>query len=375
MVESGNIVKQIGELDIVISILSAIGYDAIGVGQNDLRICGDALFDAAAKHKLTVIDSRPHTNKAASSYIIKELDGGVKVAVFSFGGSDDVGESGYEVRKRAYAAYKAARETSDLLIVLDQANVVNKEWLEKMGARLGVPDIVIGGITKSSMGREEVVGKTHIMPTSTQGKFVGVVDVELTAGEEPKFSSQLIPLDPNIPEDETIDKLVKEYLQKQQNVNVPAAPTVTYYDPNSPDKPYYHPTACRTCHLKQYEDWKITKHAKAIQTLVSNNRAIPECLTCHSEQFRRLQRADIPKDGVGGVECASCHMQALPHGFERRNVTAKTKVDSQTCLVCHTKDRSPAYDEESYFAKVSHKSIEQTAVSGVRGGPTNSPAH
>jgi hypothetical protein len=362
VVESGNIVKQVSELDVVTSILSAIGYDAIGVGQNDLRICGDRLFDAAARHKLTVIDSRPNANKAASSYTIKELDG-VKVAIFSFGGSDDIGGSDYEARKIAYAAYKAARETSDLLIVLDQANVVNKDWLERMGTRLGAPDIVIGGLARSGMGKEEIIGNTHIMPTSMQGKFVGVVDVELTAGEEPKFYAQLIPLDPNIQEDGAIDKLVKEYLQKQQNINMQPAPAVTYYDPNSPNKPYYHPMACRTCHLKQYEDWKGTKHAKAIQTLVSNNRTIPECLACHSEQFRRVQRVDIPKDGLGGVECASCHMQSLPHGFERRNVAAKTKVDPQTCLVCHTKDRSPAYDEKSYFTKVSHKAVEQAAVS------------
>ncbi len=128
-------------------------------------------------------------------------------------------------------------------------------------------------------------------------------------------------------------------------------------------KPYYPPSLCRTCHMKEYEDWKTTKHALAIKTLLDEQRAIPECLKCHSEQFRRLQRVTFSPDRLGGVECATCHMNSLPHGLERKGTTAKVKVDPKGCIECHDRENSPNYDEKSYIARVSHTGASDAASS------------
>ena len=119
--------------------------------------------------------------------------------------------------------------------------------------------------------------------------------------------------------------------------------------------PYYPPALCKTCHEKQYDDWKSSKHAQAIKTLVDGQKVVPECLSCHAEMFRRTQRVNLPYDGIGGVECATCHINSLPHGMERAGVVAKSKVDPKICLDCHTKDRSPDYDEKTYLPMVAHK--------------------
>ena len=76
---------------------------------------------------------------------------------------------------------------------------------------------------------------------------------------------------------------------------------------------------------------------------------------------RGLAEAGEPSQGEpSGVECATCHIDALLHGMERRNVTQKTKVDPQTCLQCHNGEWSPNYNQESYFAKISHPGTSTT---------------
>lgn len=367
--DSGNLVKSVNELDLTMSVLASAQYDAVGVGETDARVCRQAFFEEAAKKGLTILDASGQA-KTAVPYSVKLVDG-IKVGMFSFGAraASDAAADEYESRKTAYLAYKEARAASDILIVLDQARVVDKDWLERNGVRLGAPDIVVGGTTRMSLPKEEVVGKTHIVQTSMQGKLLGVVDVVMEQGKEPVFECRLIPLDEQVPADPAAEKLVKDFIAKTQGGsathpgNVPN-PTVAS---SSPDRPYYSSLSCKTCHQKEYDSWQTTRHAHAVETLVSKKRAEPGCLPCHSEMFKRLQRVNLPSQsgGVGGVECASCHMQSLPHGMERRGVTAKTKVSLDTCRVCHTRDRSPNFEESGYLAKVLHGPVEPEKPAAV----------
>ena len=386
IVESGNIVNSPDKLDIVTSIFSTIGYDAIGIGQSDLRV-GEEYFKKTAEKKLAIVDV--HTEKRGSSvpYIIKNVNG-VKVGIISFGAmpdeSKDVNE--FALKKARFVAYKKAREASDILILLDQANVATKEWLESNAQRLGAPDIVIGGMQNMGLLQEEVVGKTRIMPTSLQGKMVGVVDVEVTPGQDLKMVVRKMPLEPSIEEDKETLMLVKKSSVSSEGVHIitqseadliksspqnkdhtlvptsapaphptAAAPVATNTDSGA--LPYYSPHLCKTCHSKEFDDWKMTKHAMAVKTLVTEKKVQGECLLCHSEMFRSNKSVVIPSDGVAGVECATCHASAIPHGMERHGTTNKTKVDPKMCLSCHNKEHSPNYDEKTYFPKVMHAGV------------------
>ena len=379
IVESGNLSNQRDRLGLIASILSGLGYDAVGVGETDLRTFGADFFKELAENKLAVLDASVDAPKSTLPYLVKNVDG-VKVGVVSFGASNpDANVNEYVRRKALYTAFKAARGASDILVVLDQANLITREWLERNGSRFGVPDIVIAGTQRMSQPQEEIVGKTHIMPTSIQGKHVGVVDVDLAQGQEPKFTVQRIALEENVAEDEAIARRVKTFAVRIQPV-----PNVAQYQPDptamqetvaANEKSYYPPMLCRVCHLKQYDDWKTTKHASAIKTLNAQQRAIPECMKCHSEMFRRLQRMSVTPEGIGGVECATCHLNSLPHGMERRNVTARAKVDPKSCVECHSKEWSPKYDEKAYLANVSHSgAAATTAVSPAPAATPLAPA-
>lgn len=356
IVDSGNLSPTADKLDLITSLYSEMGYDAIGIGAMDDRI-GDHYYTHVAAKKLTVLDARPGARDFTVPYLIKDV-GGVKVGVVSFGAvTFNPGQEQHELRTALYSAFKTAREKSDILILLDQSNIANQEWLERNASRLGAPDIIIGGVANTSIVQERVIGRTRVMPTFTQCRALGVVDVEIAPAQDPVFSWRKVALtEAGVPANEDvarrIDELMLEIKKKagvvvsaSQGVHTPAQHTA-----NS----YYPPLVCKGCHIEQYDDWKKTEHAHAITTLLDARRAIPECLECHSEMFRRSRRIVLPNDGIGGVECATCHFDSLPHGMERKTSGVRVKVDPKLCLDCHTNVRSPDYDEATYMPRVSH---------------------
>jgi hypothetical protein len=360
--ESGNLSNTPVKLDVMMSALKEMRYDAVGVGEVDLRTCRDKFFIEAEKHNLTVLDARPDMPKPALPFIVRNVDG-VRVGIVSFGGNDPLASGNeYARRKAMYLAYKTAREASDILIVLDQGNVVDSGWLDRNGTRLGPPDIVISGQAKVGLTQPQVHGRTHIVPTSYQAIKVGIVDVEVRPGEAPVLSCELVELTQAVAYDEKIKERIDAFsfsnsvpLAQQRNI----LPVSGKANDNAfvSDKPYYSPEICKPCHVRQYEDWARTKHSVALKTLIDHQGLSDECLTCHSEEYRRLGKVSAPRGDVGGVECATCHVDALPHGLERKTVAARSKVDEAMCLSCHTKERSPAYDKQAYFPKVAHPDV------------------
>ena len=369
IVESGNVVEIAAKLDTVTSLLKKLNYDAVGIGDSDMRAAPEEFFSATAKNGLTVIDSSPDARKSTVPYLIKVVDG-VKVGILSFGWQSPVGNRDeYTLRKALYSTYREVRGKCDVLIVLNQSNLIDRDWVERNGARLGAPDIVVGGIARMGVSIDEVVGKTHIVPTGIQGKHIGVVDIELLPGGEISVSVKKTEVAGSIVADEAITKIIKGTPGARSEPTNPAvspslpAREVIVSAPSG--KPYYPSALCKACHLREYLDWEKSDHARAVETLVSANRAVPECIQCHSEMYRRLQRFTDAAGKSGGVECASCHMDSLPHGMERKNTTVRSKVDPAVCLNCHNNERSPDYNKDTYFPQVIHP-LKGQAESTIR---------
>jgi hypothetical protein len=347
-------------------------YDAIGVGVSDLRV-GESFFEKTAAKNLTVLDASPKARASCKPYLVKTVNG-VKVGIISFGIAPEMSD-GYVLRKSLYSAYKAVRAASDVLIVLDQSETIDTDWIRRNGPRLGAPDIVVAGIKKMGLSKAIVFGRTYICPTSLQGKQLGVADVEFAGGQDIKIDVRKIHLSKGVVEDEAVLNMVKGQLSQAtkssvqpQRSTASQAPIVSGSPlPDANGKPYYPPQLCKSCHAREYEDWAKTSHAKAIKTLVDEQRTEPECLSCHNEMYRRLGQWTASNDGVGGVECASCHADSLPHGQERHSAKQKSKVNPAVCLDCHTKDKSPDYNEKTYFPMVMHGASAATGITASAG--------
>ncbi len=343
IVDSGNISNTRANVDIVASLMSQMKYKAVGIGTLDLDMA-DEFFKSLARHNLIVVD----TTTAGSSdsirpYIIESMNG-VRIGIVSYGAQAKDMPASSEVLERFYSTYKSARDSCDLLILLDQGEIVSKNWQERWGDRLGVPDIVIAGVTKMPLSQEEVVGKTHIVPTSVQGRAIGVIDVEIGTDKQVSITAQRVTVDKNTAENPAIAKQINEFLQGRK-------PVVESADSSS----QYSPETCKTCHSAEYKSWQKTEHARAVRTLADKNRMIGECLQCHSETYRKSKLAPIHSNKPMGIECATCHSNVLPHGADGPANSVRRKIGSTICITCHTNERSPYYDARSYLSKIVHK--------------------
>jgi len=130
---------------------------------------------------------------------------------------------------------------------------------------------------------------------------------------------------------------------------------------------------CKTCHEKkdigdQYAWWLDSSHAKALETLasdqaktwatergVSDPQKADECVRCH------VTAHGVPDTGVSrkfdrtaGVQCESCHGAGKDYRkkkvmIDRELAVAKGLVlqNEEVCVSCHN-DESPAWDAERY---------------------------
>jgi predicted CXXCH cytochrome family protein len=114
--------------------------------------------------------------------------------------------------------------------------------------------------------------------------------------------------------------------------------------------------SCDECHQKDNESWGATRHAKGMETLAKNGfEADPHCVRCHTTGYGgpggfRSVRKTPERVGIG---CESCHGPSLAHNEAAQ--TRKTPITAkETCVGCHDKDKSPDFDYDEYWKKVTH---------------------
>jgi len=349
IIESGNLAYGIGvppatyQLDTVAEVFRRLGYTAVGVGALDSKF-GDQYFRIMREKGIPVVHADAEVPEGGYSYLIKVVNG-IKVGIVSFGYVDPMRRDDIALEKRRYEAFVRVRRKSDLVILLDQANLFTPEWVKKNAYKYGMPDIVLAGGARVSMPEPEYIGTAMVLPTSSQGTYVNRVDIDFSGGERKiRFSRAL--MDSTVPEDPEIALLAKEYEEK-------LTISVTNSSSSTNQGGYISFQSCRGCHEAEYNQWKTTPHAFALKTLVDKKRTTQDCLPCHSEMYRRTKQITLTTDLLGGVECQTCHANVVPHppGFKKKGDVAAIRA---TCVSCHTKDRSPEF-QPSWYNRVKHK--------------------
>ena len=350
--DSGNLARAGDTLGITCRLMARMKYCAVGVGEQDLAFRGEFLKQTAASG-LMVIDSSQPKSKNVAPYLIREL-GGVKIGIVSYGAASQGPAGAFQ------SAFQAARSLSDVLILLDQGGIATDQWLQAGNA----PDIVIGGSPKGVIAEERVVGKTHIVPTSILGRHLGVADIRVLPSSSLDIEAQMLVIDKNTAEDKSVEKEIESFLLQPSR----QAALMSRPQPYGKSK-YTAPENCAKCHAAIYRDWRQTKHASALSTLIAANRVIPDCLPCHSEEYRRtLKTTRRPSPSrPTGIECATCHAAVIPH--PSKGPAAKRKVDPKLCIDCHNPERSPDFEQKLYLDKVSHRGAHNRQNSGGRSPP------
>ncbi|GMU20648.1 MAG: hypothetical protein AMXMBFR13_07450 [Phycisphaerae bacterium] len=121
---------------------------------------------------------------------------------------------------------------------------------------------------------------------------------------------------------------------------------------------------CYTCHSRHHDEWILTRHAQAYDTLVAlgqENNTV--CLNCHTTGFGEtggFQSINIT-EALAEVGCEACHGPGGPH---RRDVSNRAlrppkSMSSQVCGSCHNDFHHPTYDE---WAASGHHGVSSSAA-------------
>lgn len=140
---------------------------------------------------------------------------------------------------------------------------------------------------------------------------------------------------------------------------------------------------CQVCHETtdmgdQYSVWAASKHAKAYETLTTDEankiaqewglktpaKDAPECLTCHVTGYNDSTAQFGTKfDKTQGIQCESCH--GAGDSYRKQDIMCDRDLaiakglilpKPEFCLTCHN-EKSPRYKEfdyDKFYAQIEH---------------------
>jgi 2',3'-cyclic-nucleotide 2'-phosphodiesterase (5'-nucleotidase family) len=281
-----NELKGMGEKAyLIIESLNLMGYDAIGIGEDDLSLGKDFLMEISKKANFPFLSSNffdeTSGNTLFQSSIIKEVNG-LHLGIFSllspefFTGPFDPRKKGLMIRQPIEVAQEMVKELkpkTDLILLLSHLGYVKD--IELAQTVPGI-NIIVGGHTGINLPYPPVIKNIVILQTTSRGMFIGRLDLlfnnnepifynsatkislenslnqisqRLNAKETPEaeraqwrkskeetertlaqfrgknqFTNHIIPLQDQMKEDPNIKTLVEAYKAKFQKTEIPPVP-------------------------------------------------------------------------------------------------------------------------------------------------------
>ncbi len=193
---------------LMIESFNLIGYDAIGIGDDDLTLGKDFLLEISKKANFPFLSSNLFDEASGKNLfqlsLIKKING-LRIGIFSlfspdlFTNSSDPRKKGVNVRPSievANAMVKELKPKTDLIILLSHLGYVKD--LELAQTVQGI-HIIVGGHTGINLVYPLVIKNTIILQTASRGMFGAKVDF-LFHNDEPVFynSATKISLENNL---------------------------------------------------------------------------------------------------------------------------------------------------------------------------------
>ncbi|OGL45612.1 MAG: hypothetical protein A2149_07180 [Candidatus Schekmanbacteria bacterium RBG_16_38_11] len=125
--------------------------------------------------------------------------------------------------------------------------------------------------------------------------------------------------------------------------------------------------ACRNCHVKEYNSWSLTRHAKSFETLKkTDEQKTTRCLRCHTTGYGKssgfLDEENTPY--LKEVGCESCHGPGKNHieASPDKKISSLSGITRdcpicgmpRTCKLCHTKREDPNFSIDKAIEFIKH---------------------
>ena len=177
---------------LIVESFNLMGYDAIGIGDDDLSLGKEFLLEISKKANFPSLSSNLLDEASGKilfqSSLIKEING-LRIGIFCllspdfFPGPSDPRRKGLNMRspiETAQAMVKELKPKTDLIILLSHLGYVKD--IELAQTLQGI-NIIVGGHTGINLIYPPVIKNTPILQTASRGMFGGRLDLILYNNE------------------------------------------------------------------------------------------------------------------------------------------------------------------------------------------------
>ena len=248
------------------------------------------------------------------------------------------------------------RKNCDFLILL--ACVPSKDAIQLAIDNPDI-DVILNGFKHQWSDPPAKINQSTIIYAEDEGRILGELRLRITEKEKAEVNSVNHILTKVVKDDPEMAAFVaraKEEITAQQHSLANEKPIIPASSGLRANSPYLTSKPCESCHATAYEVWQHSKHAKAIDILKQVRREFDSsCVGCHT----------TGKGNVGGfedlnqtpelanVQCEACHGPGRAHSGKPAE-SQMLRLNSSSCLLCHTRSNSPDFDFATYWPKVKH---------------------
>lgn len=375
------------KLESIIEMLNAMKYDAVGLGEADLRMGIPLLRSLQTRFKGSLLSANLRmASKPARDYVVvtRKVNGlprrVVVTSLLSMQFRDTVemlrsspaeapsdamvsvlpsatagagaSEAGAPVLETPTTALRRLRpalvRSAETRVLLYHGPASEASALARL---FPIFDLIVVAHEGDSAHTHATIGSTVISCSDEHGKRVGLARIPVGAGRAATRVT-FAAITPAYPEADPVAACEEDYRHRVEAEDLLGQVSRT---PPGPGGGYVGGVKCASCHRSADDAWKRSSHSRAIDCLVSSGHSRdPECVVCHTVGSDRLTGFD-GKPGtahLANVGCESCHGAGAVHSADP--TMPMGEKGSGACVRCHVPTRSPTFDFPAFWSRISH---------------------
>ncbi len=225
-IRAEDVAAQSEKARLILKCYNLLGYDALGIGDDDLTLGKDFLADLSKNASFPFISSNLVDKETGeplfNAHVIKEA-GGLRIGIFSlvspyfFSGESDPRTRGIAFREpleEAKSILGKIRPETDMVVLLSHLGYTTD--IELAETVPGI-DLILSGHSNLSLSYPMQIKDTIIVRGGSKGLHVGELHLQLAPDRSSSHGSTLknpIPLSSSIKEHHQIAEMVKAYKMK-----------------------------------------------------------------------------------------------------------------------------------------------------------------
>jgi len=351
IVDTGTFLAGEGEQDliklrVILRALELLNYDLVRLTDEDVEMMGRLGLVMDRGQAFDVIADRDEAGRPRA-YTKRFTDQGLTVRVASL----DPRTSGAEQAARLFEGSDPASTVGILMLRHYDDGI-----LRDIAAHVpGIDCIICPSDADEPHLLSDPNAKPLVATVGRFGRYVCRLRVAARAvAEEPALQFEVIPVTAELPDDEALVQLYRQYQQLVRESDL----LESYPRIPLPDGLAFEGSeSCKKCHEYEYEQWSAKPHAGAFAALTKvGSDADPECVICHviGMEYESGFVTEAKTPHLKDVGCENCHGPGSEHN--KSYGLKRTRQPQMTCGMCHTPEKSTGFagHEEEYMQKIVH---------------------